>query len=362
MSSQMMIIMDELFRGENGASYEDVIVEYYKRKINSSLKNFSELKGKIQIQMEREARKAKNFLAKRLKERNLTIEELKKYTSLDDKRNSRKVFKYPQEIGNFDPIEDLRYKFKRMKLHDLSSLLEQCAGLFPKSWLMNFTTQIDEYNQEVSEDRRIKKIVYFDSNERLKNIHLLPTLVSMIREKHVIRFLYMPNNGKRFFAIVHPQILKEYNLRWFLVGLTENKDGNLHTSVFALDRMSQEISECSDVQYIKSDINYDEYFNDVVGISVPDNTESVDVKIRVTDAKAIEYIRTKPIHSSQEIDGSIISFRLKPNYEFETKLLEFADRAVILTPLTLQKEIAERAEKIIRLQRDNLVPNSLEHQ
>ncbi len=350
MSSQMMIIMDELFRGDNGASYEDVIVEYYKRKINSSLTNFSELRYDTQIQMKREVRKAKSFLAKRLKERKLTIEELKIYTLPDDKRCSYKVFKYPQEIGDFDPIEDLRYKFKRMKLHELSGLMEQCVGLFPKSWLMNFTTQIDEYNHEVNGDSRIRKIVYFDSNEKRTNLHLLPTLVSLIREKRVIRFQYLPFNGKRFYVKVHPQILKEYNLRWFLVGLTEKKDGDLQTSVFALDRIGLEIAECND-QYINSNIDYNEYFKDVVGISVPESTDIVDIKILFTDVEAIEYIRTKPIHPSQEIDGSTAIFHLKPNYEFETKLLEFADRAIIISPVTLQKKIAERAERIFQLQR-----------
>ena len=351
MSSQMMIVMDELFRGENGASYEDVIVEYYKRKINSSLTNFSELNNDTQSRMMREVRKAKTFLAKRLKEKELNIEELKIYTLSDDKRFFYKVFKYPKEIGDFDPIEDLRYKFKRMKLHELSGLMEQCVGLFPKSWLMNFTTQIDEFNHEMDENSRIRKIVYFDNNERRTNLHLLPTLVTMIREKRVIQFKYMPFNGKRFCVKVHPQILKEYNLRWFLVGLTEKKDGNLQTSVFALDRMGLEIAECDDIHYIKSNIDYNEYFKDVVGISVPESTDIVEVKITFTDVEAIEYIRTKPIHPSQKIDGSTVTYHLKPNYEFETKLLEFADRAIIISPVTLQEIISERAERIFQLQR-----------
>ena len=351
MSSQMMIIMDELFRGDNGASYEDVIVEYYKRKINSSLTNFSELSNDTQIQMKREVRKAKTFLAKRLKEKKLIIEELKIYTLPNDKRCFYKVFKYPQEIGDFDPIEDLRYKFKRMKLHELSGLMGQCVGLFPNSWLMNFITQIDEYNHEINGDSRIRKIVYFDNNEKHINLHLLPTLVSLIREKRVIQFQYMPYNGKRFYVKVHPQILKEYNLRWFLVGLTENKDGVLQTSVFALDRMGLEIIECNDVQYINSNIDYNEYFKDVVGISVPRNTGVEDVKICVTDQEALEYIRSKPIHPSQEIVGSIVTYHLKLNYEFETKLLEFSDRAIVLSPIILKDRIAERAERIAQLQK-----------
>ena len=351
MSSQMMIIMDEMFRHECGASYEDIILTYVRRKIDSSIKSFSDLDFKRQNKFLREARKACHNLSSRLKTKGLSLVEDKKRKYLNDNR-CHKVFKYPSTIADFDPIEDLRYKFKKMKLSELSGLMEQSAGLFPKSWLMNFTTQIDAYNNEVSEDQRIHKIIFFDSNEKLKNIHLLPTIVTMIREKHVIRFNYHANGGKRILVTLHPQILKEYNLRWFVVGLTMDKEKNFRNSVYALDRMDLEISIADDIQYVNSNTDYSQYFKEVVGVSVPNDKGIYDVEIIANDPMALEYIKTKPIHHSQVIIGNNLYFHLKLNYEFETRLFEFADRITILKPIELRNRIVSRANEIIKYNKE----------
>ena len=76
--------------------------------------------------------------------------------------------------------------------------------------------------------------------------------------------------------------------------------------------------------------------------------ESVELEIVVDVVKALEYIRTKPLHHSQKIKGNKIFYDLKSNYEFETKLFEFADRITILRPIELKRKIVDRACKILK--------------
>ena len=69
-----------------------------------------------------------------------------------------------------------------------------------------------------------------------------------------------------------------------------------------------------------------------------------------------DYIKTKPIHHSQQIidiTDEYIDFSLDliPNYEFETIMLTYADNCEILEPSTLREKISERAALIEKMQK-----------
>ncbi len=344
--SQMMLIMDELFRFEEGASYDVIIDEYLRKKGHDS----SSLSWKKKRDFLRNsATKAKCNLSKRLPKRIKIIKvgELKD----PEKRNGRSrkhIFKYSDDLGNYDPLRDIRNKFKKMKLSELSELLVQSAGLFPKSWLMNFTTQINEFKDEPSTDNQINKILYFDNNDRLKNQDILPTLVDLIKRRQVIKFRYRPYDKKSYEVTVHPQLLKEYNLRWFLFALAKDKEGVLRDQQYALDRIDVKsgIISCDDIPYVRSEIDYGIYFSERVGVSGP-RAESIKVEILANDMKTLEYIRTKPIHHSQKIVGNKIYYYVKLNYEFVTRLFEFADKLIVLSPEELRKKIVDRASDVL---------------
>ena len=345
---QMMIIMDQMFRSEEGASYGEIIDTYcYQRKYDLKTKE------RLLDGLKNEAYKAKNDLTKRLEEIAIKIIVTKKTNDPEEKDGRRKnsFFKYSDDPGEFDPVSDLRCKLKKMKLCELSELLEQSAGLFPKSWLMNFKTQVDEFNEKLPIEVQMSKVLYFDNNEKLKNIDILPTLVEMIKKKQVIRFLYRPFDEDPYVVTVHPQILKEYNLRWFLFALQKFKTEKgyyYRDQQFALDRIDKKISICDKIHYIKSNTNYDKYFSERVGVSGL-KAETIEVEIIVKDKRTLEYIRTKPIHHSQRIKENKIYYQIKDNYEFVTRLFEFADKIFILKPDELRDKILSRANDIINI-------------
>ena len=90
-----------------------------------------------------------------------------------------------------------------------------------------------------------------------------------------------------------------------------------------------------------------EYFKYSFGITVSDS-EAIDVVINF-DPKQGNYLRTLPIHNTQEIleDNDkmfVIKVRVKPSYEFYSKIFSYGADATILSP----KPVIERVLKTFK--------------
>ena len=248
---------------------------------------------------------------------------------------------------------DREFSIKKQKLNsaEIEQLkhtlitLSRFKGLPQFEWINEIVARLEgEFNL----NNNISEVVGFESNPDLVGLVHFDKLFNAIISKKVLKINYSPSFQAAEEYIVHPYYLKQYNNRWFLFGLHNNRIMNL-----ALDRIN-DFCEVSS-QYIKNkDINFDEYFDDVVGVSVPYDCISEAIKLRV-DKKRYNYIKTKPIHLSQkEIKAEenevsvVIELDLIPNYEFETLLLGFADDIEILEPQSLKNKIKARAEAILK--------------
>jgi len=61
------------------------------------------------------------------------------------------------------------------------------------------------------------------------------------------------------------------------------------------------------------------------------------------------FVKTKPLHASQSIvtetpEHTVFSYSLMLNYELESLILSFGERARVLAPEVLKKRIGERLE------------------
>ena len=113
---------------------------------------------------------------------------------------------------------------------------------------------------------------------------------------------------------------------------------------YALDRI-EEFEEIS-LPYKESDVDFDEYFDDVIGVTVPEHLEPVDVVMRVSNNR-FNYIKTKPLHLSQRIieeeeDYAIISINVKVNKELESLILSFGGDIEVLAPNSFRERIADK--------------------
>ena len=330
------VINDLLLNNDNYISYEDIYVAFHHRchsKDKIEPKGNISLIDELQSRYQNNVKKAKLEIDKCLKSHNLSFEERKE--------GRKKYFKYPKGL-DFNPGDIINQDNKRFRLKALYELVESSADLFPNSWLANFVLRMNETELSISTE----KIIQFDGNNFLRNQDLVPLFYDAIKKKKVVSFDYRPYTKDAFTVILSPHFLKEYNQRWFVIGKAENKTEKV--SVFPLDRIVSDVIFV-DTPYISSTIDYLEYFKDVVGVTVPTSNEE-EIKIEVTDPETLEYIRTKPIHPSQSIRDNIVTYRLKINYEFETKLFEMANYSIILRPSHLREKIKERALAVLKIQ------------
>lgn len=186
-----------------------------------------------------------------------------------------------------------------------------------------------------------KSIIHLDKNEQLKGLEHIDILYESIVNKKVLDILYKSftaRESSRF--IVHPQLLKEYNNRWFLICLYKGKMYNL-----ALDRM-EHIEVKEHIEYIDLHLDGDEYFKDIVGVTVSETMKPRNV-IFFVDSSNAPYVKTKPLHRSQEIlsetqEGTLFKICVQINYELERLLLGFGDALVVHKPRKLRLRIQEK--------------------
>ena len=101
-----------------------------------------------------------------------------------------------------------------------------------------------------------------------------------------------------------------------------------------------------DEEFVESTTDWEEYFYDVVGVTVPETGKLLTVEL-LFDENQAPYVNTKPIHPSQKVklleDGKLeVRIKVIPNYELESLLLSFGEKVKIVSPASLIERIAER--------------------
>lgn len=201
-----------------------------------------------------------------------------------------------------------------------------------------------------------KSIIHLDKNEQLKGLEHIDILYESIANKKVLKILYKSFTAKESnIFTVHPQLLKEFNNRWFLICLYKDKMYNL-----ALDRMeSIEIDDA--LSYIDKDLDGDDYFKDIVGVTVAEGMSPKNVVFWV-DAGNAPYVKTKPLHKSQEIirednEGTVFKICVQLNFELERLLLGFGDSLIVHSPKRLRLKMEEKFTAGIKNYQNFIVPD-----
>lgn len=186
-----------------------------------------------------------------------------------------------------------------------------------------------------------KSIIHLDKNEQLKGLEHIDTLYDAILNKKVLNITYKSFKARESDSyVVHPQLLKEFNNRWFLICFNKDYAYNL-----ALDRM-ENIQVEENIEYIDKNLDGDEYFKDIVGVTVSPTMAPRNVVFFVDSANA-PYVKTKPFHASQEIvseaaEGTIFKICVQLNYELERLLLGFGESLVVHKPKKLRLRLQEK--------------------
>lgn len=185
-----------------------------------------------------------------------------------------------------------------------------------------------------------KSVVSFQTNPDLKGIDLFNELLQAILSKRVLKITYAPFDKQPYQERIYPYHLKQYNDRWYLIAQAVGYDTLAH---YALDRI--EDFEEIQMEYKEADVDFEEYFDDVIGVTVPEGKPE-DIVIKVAK-KRYNYIKTKPLHMSQRVieegdDYAVISINVKLNNELEAHLLSFGSDVEVLTPTSFRARISEK--------------------
>lgn len=255
-------------------------------------------------------------------------------------KDGRRVF-YKYEKSNYSISNQPLNETEANQLREALLTLDRFKGLPQYNWINEINARLEStFNLK----QKNETIISFEQNEYLKGLEYIPVLYNAILYKKVLNIGYKSFNSDEIKSIIiSPYYLKQYNMRWFLFGKSDSYETITN---LALDRI--ESIDIVNKEYINSDIDFNEYFEDIIGVTIS-NENVVNIILKV-DKSLIPYITTKPLHGSQKIYDTDNNFevhlKLIPNYELETMILSFGEKIQVLEPIILVEKLKERINKM----------------
>ena len=273
---------------------------------------------------------------------------------LERKKDGRKVYycyENPDFTINEQPLTDEEAK----QLETVIVTLSRFRGMPSNEWVDEVISNLEwRFNLRGNHE----SFIGFEQNEQLKGLAYLSPIIDATMHNQVLKITYrsFKESAVEKEVIVHPYFIKQYNNRWFLMAM----DNDTHyLSNLALDRIhSLEIKD--DVEYIKNkDINFDSYFNEVIGVTIPNEGVSREKIVLKFNARQFSYVVAKPLHPSQVIiseDNHLLSIEVRPNYELDYSILSLGPDVEVLEPISyrehIKNKLAECLNKYVSVQKD----------
>ena len=254
-------------------------------------------------------------------------------------RGKERIYRYKDVSFNLPMFEDVD-KVKE-QLDAAISAIDKFNGIPQFDWLKLCLMSIE--NGGVA---GVSSIMSFESNADLKGLEHIQTICDAIVNKYPVKLTYKPYRSEKQVFYVHPYYLKQFNNRWFLIGKPEDYDG-FHN--YAIDRILS--IEHLSKKYIETDVDFEDYFYDVVGVSVPDAPiECVELMVK---KRRYPYIKTKPLHCTQKHikekdteDFVCLEISVIPNRELISLLMSFGSDILVVNPVTLRENISNNVKEM----------------
>lgn len=281
------------------------------------------------------------------------VDRLKEYDSnciiTDNSKKTEKTFKFSSFIN--DPLCKEYSITEKKYIDDYVDFCLKSADFFPIEWLnSNFKNSQLLLDYNLRKENGLNYICTSNNNQNLKNIQQLPEIFEYITNKQVIKFDYTPFDMEKHSIIFHPQFLKEYNRRWYVLGKVANSD--IYPFNIAIDRIDSDIKTAPEIPYISAKANfYNNYFKNIVGVTHEKSAKLENVIIHTLNKYTHGLIETKFIHDSQKTikefgeynDGNygVIALQVETNRELITQILNYGDSIKIISPKILKEKVIE---------------------
>jgi predicted DNA-binding transcriptional regulator YafY len=232
------------------------------------------------------------------------------------------------------------------RLKETLTILTRFKGMPQFEWIEEMQIRLEDTFKLKG---NIQSSVGFEQNSFLKGLNHFTGIFNAIQHEVTLKVKYqgykqeIPSE-----VILHPWYLKQYNNRWFLFGLNENY--NTITNL-ALDRIIE--FEESKMKFRKNvKVNFDEYFDDVIGVTV--KREASVEKLLIKLSKEIwPYIESKPLHGSQKIKSRsekevLIELAVQINHELLALLFSYMDAIEVIEPESLKERFKSLSETVYK--------------
>lgn len=256
----------------------------------------------------------------------------------------KKLYRY--EDTSFSLMQTLLSdgELEQMMLQNVLDTLSLYDDIPQYKWLYMF---LQQRANGINADQT--QVIEFQNNPDLIGMDHFDQILNAIIKQQPLSMVYQKYHQEPKTYSIHPYLLKQFNDRWFLIAREEGFD---NLSNFPLDRIVA-ISPL-DIEYRPSNINFDEYYEDVVGVSKDDRKPVEDIILRITKSR-YPYIETKPLHGSQkrvrsmdDPDHCVISLHVQVNNELEAKILSFGNDAEVISPQSFRDRIHEKVADLLK--------------
>ncbi|MCO6497696.1 MAG: WYL domain-containing protein [Chitinophagaceae bacterium] len=264
---------------------------------------------------------------------------------LDKIRYGRRVYYRYEDLSfsiNNQPLNDSEVE----QIKSALQIISRFSGAPQFEWVNEMIPMLESKFGLI---KRKGEAISFEGNIDLKGLHFLTPLFNAIINERVLSVIYKDFKSSEPYEVTfHPYYLKQYNNRWFAFGL--NPDKKMTIWNLALDRI-ESLSETA-LEYKPSDINWKDYFYDLVGVTFPEGTELQEIVLKFSPEVA-PYVITKPIHPTQkhknDTSGLEVKIKVIPNKELERLILSYGEQVKVISPDSLKERIAQRIKSAARL-------------
>jgi len=266
-----------------------------------------------------------------------------------DPADKRKVlFSYPDGAKDIhgDRLLDSDYK----DFNQAIWLLESLVGL------PYVQKAAETLKKKIKPDEGGKAIFAVETNSRLANFDQLGSYFNHIRLRNPLKVTYLAGFEHERTFLFQPYFLKQYNERWFLFGWNydfEWKNGQKGAiQNLAIDRIIEKRVDktrfSSSFLPRENDIDFDHYFDDIIGVTHIPGTSKEHITIKVNSDMDWNRLVTKPLHPCQQAfpESRTISLDLKPNPELYATLCQF-ENIEILSPDNVREGFLKRIDTIL---------------
>jgi predicted DNA-binding transcriptional regulator YafY len=286
-----------------------------------------------------------NLIINKLRKHPATFTEIADYLVLESELQeynfnvSKRTFQRDiEDIRSLYSI-DIQYDFSRRVYHiDIDEQLEQNKRILEA---------FDTFNALNISDR-LSNHIHFEKR-RPQGTENLYGLLHAIKNETQISFAYQKFEADEVIhRVVEPYAIKEFKNRWYVLA-NDLKDQKVKS--FALDRLSKlEITRRK--FQLPHDFNVNEHFKYCFGIISPNNEKLREV-ILSFDPLQGKYIKTLPLHESQEIlkddeTELLIKLKLFITHDFIMEILSLGENVKVIQPPSLITEIKKALEAALK--------------